>query len=68
MTSHVSLEPAGFLLRVWCNAANISRSLYYTLPPEDRPSSVKFRRRRIITEPPAQWLKRISSAQKKQPA
>jgi hypothetical protein len=59
---HPVVLPAGFRPEPWARAAGISRSGYYTLPPDTRPRSVTVGRRRIITESPADWLARIGGA------
>jgi hypothetical protein len=53
-------ERAGFHLARWCEAVGISRGFYYTLPPELQPESVKLGKRRIITEKPRDYLKRVA--------
>ena len=56
-----SIEAAGFAISDWCESTDISRALYYTLPPEQQPESVKVGRRRIIIESPDAYLRRIAA-------
>lgn len=53
----------GFSLTEWCELTSISRSKLYTLPPDLRPKSIKFGRRKIVIEAPADYLQRIAAAQ-----
>lgn len=53
------LDRAGWSVRDWCAATSISRSSLYGLPNRLQPLSVKFGRRRIVTEAPASWLQRV---------
>lgn len=54
---------AGWLLRPWCDSASICPATLYNLPTELRPISIKLGKRRIITESPADWLRRMKSAE-----
>ncbi len=54
-----SLPQAGYPIAAWCAAANISRATFYNLPPELQPSSVKLGKRRIVIEPPQDFLRRV---------
>jgi hypothetical protein len=57
------IQPAGFAIPGWCEAADISRATFYNLPPELRPHSVKIRKRHIIVEAPKDYLLRIRTLQ-----
>ena len=54
---------AGWKLNTFCEAAGLSRSYIYMLPEPQRPHSVKVGKRRVIIEPPTDWLKRIGVPQ-----
>jgi hypothetical protein len=41
--------------------AGIGRSTFYALPIKDRPAHVKIGTRVVITETPADWLRRIAA-------
>ena len=56
-------ERAGWDAATWCPAPDISRALYYRLPPEQQPHSVKVGKRRIIRESPSDWLARMAAEQ-----
>lgn len=60
MSTPKSTNRAGWTLRDWCAETSISRPYYYMLPSGLRPTSVTLGRRRIITEAPADWLRRIA--------
>ena len=51
---------AGWSVADWCDCVDIGRASYYALPPELQPASIKLGKRRIITEQPGDFLKRIS--------
>jgi hypothetical protein len=61
-TNHVD-DPAqaGWSISQWCKSVGICRQTFYNLPAELRPASVKIRRRRIIGESPADYLRRIAN-------
>jgi len=52
--------PVGYSVRSWAASVGIGTSTFYTLPAEYRPESVKIGDRHIITEPGADWLKRMA--------
>lgn len=54
-----TIQSAGFPLEGWCRAIDIGRTTYYTIPDSDKPKSVMIGGRRIIIEPPADYLARI---------
>ena len=54
---------AGFGVDEYCAAVSFCRATYYNLPPALRPQSVLVGRRRIIIEPPAQYLARLAATQ-----
>jgi predicted DNA-binding transcriptional regulator AlpA len=56
-------EPAGRSVEVFARETGSSRATIYRLPPEMQPHSVKLGRRRIITEAPREWLRRIAERQ-----
>jgi hypothetical protein len=60
-TSTESTDRAGWSITSWCLALDISRSFFYLLSREMRPKSMKLGRRHIITEAPAEYVKRIGS-------
>lgn len=53
-------DRSGWDVRTWCGAVGISRALWYELEPAYLPVSTKIGKRRIIIEPPSDWLQRIS--------
>lgn len=53
-----SPEPAGWAIRDWCMATNISRASFYLLAV--RPGRVKLGRRTIVIESPQDYLHRIA--------
>lgn len=55
---------SGWSVDDWCERTGISVGLFYKLPPELRPESVKLRSRRVIAEPPADYLKRVAAMQR----
>jgi len=62
-TEHTaSVQRAGWDLADWCTAVGIARPTFYTIPEAQRPSSVKIGTRRIITEAPADYLRRVTVA------
>ncbi len=54
---------AGWRIGAWCRAVGISRSTYYTLPPDLRPPNVKIGKSHIVREDPGAYLARIAHAQ-----
>ena len=56
-------QRAGWQPGTWCRDVSISRALFYRLPLEHQPHSVKVGKRRIIRESPSAWLTRMASAQ-----
>ena len=56
-------ERAGWSVPSYCSAVGYSRAMYYLLPPELQPKSVKLGKRRIIIEPPADYLARLAATQ-----
>lgn len=54
---------AGWSLDEHSAACNYSRALFYILPEHLRPHSVKLGKRRIIIEPPAEYLARLAASQ-----
>lgn len=61
MSTSQHIDRSGWTPRAWCEATSISKSKYDTLPPELKPASIKLGRRRIITEAPAEWLRRVGA-------
>lgn len=59
-------EPAGRSVETFAKEVGMSRPGIYALPPDLMPEYVKVGRRRIITERPRDWLRRV--AQQGQPA
>lgn len=55
------IPQAGFPVVAWCRSAGICRAHHYALPDEFKPKWVKIGKRRIITEPPAEWLARMAA-------
>jgi hypothetical protein len=52
----------GWPLTEWCRAAGISDSIYYALDDDRKPESVLLGpRKRIVLEPPADWLRRVGT-------
>jgi hypothetical protein len=59
-----SLEQrVGWSIPAYCEAVGYSRAMFYLLPSELRPRSVKVGRRHIVIEPPAKYLARLAAAQ-----
>lgn len=58
------LMPSGFSIDEWCESVGIKRGLFYKLPSELKPESVKLCARRVVIEPPADYLKRIAVLQR----
>jgi|GEM_PF-5019727 len=56
-------EPAGRSVADFAVAVGVSRAFIYSLPPEKRPISIHIEKRRIVTEQPRDWLKRMEEAQ-----
>lgn len=58
-------QPArvGWKIDDWCRAAGLSRALFYKLPTDQRPQSVTIGTRRIIVEPPREYLAKLAAAQ-----
>jgi hypothetical protein len=54
-------EKAGYAIRPWCAAVGFSVALFFELPTNMQPTSVRIGRRRIITESPRDYLKRVES-------
>ena len=50
---------AGWLIPEWAQQARVSRASYYNFPEQCRPASVKIGKRVVITEAPADWLRRM---------
>jgi hypothetical protein len=57
------IQPAGLRPREFWGAVGISRAGGYALPAELQPRSIKLGRSRVITERPADYLKRIAELQ-----
>jgi hypothetical protein len=54
-------ERAGYTVEDWCAAIPIGRTLFYELPPEIVPRSIKIAARTIVVEAPTLWLARIAA-------
>jgi hypothetical protein len=52
---------AGWTIDDFAAATGISRSMIYALPAERQPKSLKFGRRRVIVEQPADYLARLGA-------
>jgi len=52
-------KKVGWRISEWCPAVGIARSTYYTLEGDRAPASVKLGGMHIITEGPAEWLRRV---------
>lgn len=50
---------AGWSIKEYGPLVDIGRTLYYSMPPDQRPRSVKVGRRTIIIEPPQEYLHRL---------
>lgn len=61
MDLHESSTGAGQSVKEWAEDAGIGASTFYTIPQEQRPHSVNIGRRKIITEPAPEWLKRVAA-------
>lgn len=67
-TPQSTVERAGWSVERYADATGVSRAAIYALPPEQQPEYVKIGRRRVITEPPAAWLRRVGQSRAKVPA
>jgi hypothetical protein len=56
-------DRAGWSVKSWCETTGISDALLYKLDEARRPASVKIGRKRLITESPGDWLRRMAAAQ-----
>ena len=56
-------QKAGWKIAEYADLVGIGRSKLYTLPKELQPKSVHVGSRRVITEPPADYLARIAATQ-----
>jgi excisionase family DNA binding protein len=57
-TNTAAAERLAFSISEFCQLVGISRSYFYTLPPEQRPREVCFGRRRLIPADAArEWLR-----------
>ena len=55
-------EHVGWRIDNWCDAVGILRAQFYRLSPERRPHAMHLSKRLVIvTESPADWLKRVGS-------
>jgi len=63
MPDVATTDRAGWSIPSYCAACDFSRASFYNLPPELRPRSIKLGKRRIIIEPPAEYLARLAAAQ-----
>jgi hypothetical protein len=57
----VPIPKAGYPIAAWCEATNISRATFYTLPLEIKPNTVKIGKRHIVIEAPGDFLRRVQS-------
>ena len=60
-----ALAPAqrsAWSVRAFCEAASISDAWLYKLDASTRPASIKIGRKRLITESPSDWLRRMAAA------
>lgn len=62
MNKDIHANRAGWSIPDWCASVNLARATLYTLPANLQPASVKIGKRRIITEQPADYLKRLANA------
>ena len=56
-------QKAGWMIGEYADLVGFGRSKLYTLPKELQPKSVRVGSRRIITEPPAEYLARLAETQ-----
>lgn len=56
-------QKAGWKIGEYADLVGIGRSKLYTLPPELQPKSVRVGSRRVVIEPPAEYLARIAVSQ-----
>jgi hypothetical protein len=56
-----AITPAGQSIEAWAKQVNLCRATVYQLEPQCQPHSITVGRRRIIIEPPADWLARMAS-------
>lgn len=59
----VTADRAGWGVGQYCEACDFSRATYYNLPEDKRPKSLKIGKRRIIIEPPREFLARLAAEQ-----
>jgi hypothetical protein len=61
-TQTAAADRLAFSISEFCDAVGISRSSYYTLPPERRPREVRYGRRRLIPADAArEWLREAAN-------
>ena len=63
MSAPKNTDRAGWSIPSYCEACNFSRALFYKLPPDRRPRTLKIGKRHIVIEPPAQFLARLAAEQ-----
>ena len=56
-------QRAGWDIQSYCAVCGFSRALFYRLPADRRPRSLKLGKRHIVIEPPAEYLSRLAEAQ-----
>jgi hypothetical protein len=56
-------DRAGWSISSYCAACDFSRATFYNLPDDLRPRSLKLGKRRIIIEPPSEYLARLAAVQ-----
>jgi hypothetical protein len=61
-------QKAGWKVAEYAELVGFCRSKLYTLPPQLQPKAVRVGTRRIIIEPPADYLARIAELQAAQAA
>ena len=56
-------QKAGWKIGEYADLVGIGRSKLYTLPQELQPKSVRVGSRRVVIEPPADYLARVAATQ-----
>lgn len=59
----VTSEKAGWSISDYCLLTDIGRTKLYTMPADQQPRSVKVGRRKVIIEPPREYLQRLAANQ-----
>jgi len=56
-------DRAGWSISSYCALCNFSRALFYKLPVDRRPRTLRIGKRHIVIEPPGAYLLRLAELQ-----